>query len=57
MEKFNENLSQFTTIIKTLYPEQKDAIEKYYVFENVGDKYLKEFILKIINFIISKTNK
>lgn len=44
MEKFNENLSQFTTIIKNLYPEQKDAIEKYYVFENAGDKYLKEFI-------------
>ena len=44
MEKFNENLSQFTKIIKKLYPEQKDAIESYYNLENAGDKYLKEFI-------------
>ncbi len=44
MEKFNENLSQFTNIIKNLYPEQKDAIENYYEFNEPGDKYLKEFI-------------
>ena len=27
MEKFNDNLSQFTDIIKKLYPDQKTAIE------------------------------
>ena len=44
MEKFNNNLSQFTTIIKNLYPDQKKAIEEYYNFENPSEKYLQEFI-------------
>ena len=44
MEKFNDNLSQFTDIIKKLYPEQKQAIEDYYDFSDPGDKYLNNFI-------------
>ena len=43
MEKFNDNLSQFTNIIKKLYPNQKEAIDKYYNFEEAGDKYLNYF--------------
>lgn len=44
MEKFNDNLSQFTSIIKKLYPDQKEAIDEYYNFEEEGDKYLNCFI-------------
>ena len=44
MEKFNDNLSQFTDIIKKLYPDQKTAIEDYYNFKTPTDKYLNCFI-------------
>ena len=42
MEKFNENLSQFTNIIKNLYPEQKDAIE-------ITEDSQQEQIMKALN--------
>ena len=44
MEKFNDNLAQFTNIIKKMYPEQKEAIENYYNFDEPGDRYLNSFI-------------
>ena len=45
MDKFNENLKQFLDVIKTNYPDQKDNIDNYYIFdENTKSKYLDEFI-------------
>jgi len=44
MEKFNDNLQQFTKTIKINYPDQSNRIDQYYDYSNPGDKYLNEFI-------------
>ena len=44
MEKFNNNLKQFTEQIIKLFPEQKEQLNKYYNFDNLlEDKYLHMF--------------
>ena len=35
MEKFNNNLKQFTEQIIKLYPEQEESIREYYNFDNL----------------------
>ncbi len=44
MDKFNDNLEQFTNTIKLNYPEQSSKIDEYYDYSDPGDKYLTEFI-------------
>ena len=45
MEKFNENLSQFTKIIKKLYPEQKhETDEKKSIVKGIRIDYEKKNI-------------
>ncbi len=43
MEKFNSNLSQLLTTIKSLYPNQSKLIDKHYDLTEESDKYLLEF--------------
>ena len=59
MEKFNDNLKQFVSIIKTNYPGQQAKIDEYYNFDSVNDRYLNEFveICKTIGNDISTKNE
>jgi hypothetical protein len=67
MEKFNKSLEQFLNVIKTKFPEQKNKIDEYYKFENIGNKYSEEFLENCLKFgdeisskdeiIFSKGNK
>lgn len=43
MEKFNSNLIQLLTTIKSLYPNQTKLIDKHYDLTEQSDKYLIEF--------------
>ena len=44
MDKFNDNLEQFVSVIKKNYPLQVNAIDNYYSFDNPGTKYLDIFL-------------
>lgn len=44
MEQFNKTLKEFVEKLAGKYPEQKAAIEKYYIInETTGDRYLNQF--------------
>ena len=44
MDKFNDNLEQFTKAIKLNYPDQSKRIDEYYDYSSPGEVYLNEFI-------------
>ena len=44
MDKFNDNLEQFTNTIKMNYPDQSERIDEYYDYSDPGEVYLNEFI-------------